>query len=108
MTFRVIFFHPFGYVMQNRGLARPRGGDDQSPLSFSHRAEKVKHPGGHSSVFGFQIKFVLGLNGRQLIEAELLLSLLQRHAVHCMYVANLWVLSAFVGVGIGPDDGAFA
>ena len=85
-----------------------RGGRQSSALTLSHWAEKVKYTGGHSSVLGFQIQFVLGLNGRQLIEAELLLSLLQSHSVHGMYIANLWVLTVFVQVGVGPDDGAFA
>ena len=107
VTFRVIF-HPFGYVMENRRLASTRGRRSKLGCPFAHWAEEVKHPGGHSSVLGFQIEFVLRLDGCQLIEAELVQLAPSDNSVYGMNVANLWVLTVFVQVGIGLDDGAFS
>ena len=108
VTVRVIFFHPFCDVMENRRFASPRRRHDQSSLAFANWTEEVKHPSGHSSVLRFQVEFVLRLDGCQLIKTKLLLSLLQSHAVHRMNVADLGVLTALVRVGIGLDDGAFS
>ena len=89
-----------GDVLQKDGLAGPGRGDDQAALPLADRGEEVHDPRGEVLRIEFQIQFLLGVEGGQVVEEDLVARRLRALEVDLVHLEEGEVLLPLLG---GPD-----
>ena len=92
-AFRVVPLHPLCDGLQDGGLSRLRGCDDQRPLPLPHGTEEVDHPIGHVRFAGvnsaaLQLELVPGVHRAQPVEVRSPGSAVGSKSVHLLQVAE--------------------
>jgi hypothetical protein len=60
-----------GQVLEQHGLAGAGSGDDETPLAHAHGGHQVHDPGGEVVRVGLELEPLVGIEGRQVIEEDL-------------------------------------
>ena len=71
-----------GNVLQQHGLAGARRRNNQATLAFAERREQIHDAGAGVIARGFQLDALLGIQGRQVVEQNLVAGFVWRFEVN--------------------------
>jgi len=94
-----------GDALQEHGLAGARRRNDQAALSLPQRCQQVHHAAGVVLLDGFQLDALVGVEGRQVVEEDLVAGFLGRLEIDGVHLDEREVPLAFLGRANLAGDG---